>query len=941
VVFRKIVVTLRRARREEAGQVFVLVLILLLLGGLIIAPLLAFMGTGLEGGRVFETKTDELYAADSGIEDGIWQIKYDELQSLSSPWPYSPHDYGTQWDFTLGEQVNEKDVTGTIENVWIPGGFLDEPSEDEAEATIEGVGGEVPKAIITGSVPDTGEYKIKLTYNKGEEDVFQYGDEFVVEEIGIWLPAGFEYVEDSSNIEDPGVWPHPAYVPTVTTSPHAGGQAVVWSFGSVPLSVFPGVQPSDVPMETDVIFQFTALRAGTTPEAQSWVETNMDLGGGINYTWDADTKVYKITSQAGDTELEAYTAKTELREVGGAIAGDYRAVGNTLMTNEYGGSTPVVRDTLQDESDATVVDIPDDAEVQAAYLYWSAWLDEELERPGPDKILFEDNCGNLDNGNWDYGDDWQESGSYTAFYVHNSETGDEVLTLHSSLALADYADKAVTISWQNWTYRNYQESDDCFQYAFYSDGTGWGDWQTTYCWNFGTSPVGFSTTIPVDYLTDSFKMRFRVQLFQGSSEYCYINNISVKVSDAIFYDDCSDFTAPQVDWDRGAVSDWQIDSGEFEGHHISGGDRYLTMSDSVDLSAYSGKTVAVSWEQSIYHYYYVDYSDCLKFAFSGNGGSSWSGYTTAFCGNNPASSYSYTIPEAYLTDDFRLRFYLENFSSSYEYVYIDDITIYETSGEDWADTTAIFKIDSTQVCFDEYGVPQEDDGEITASKWSVLENESGEYSYSCFADVTELVLAFGTEGDDGNHPGNGTYTVGDVYGDTDSEWSYAAWSLIIIYSSAETRGHQLYLYDDFIYSTMDINIDFDGDGEPGGRISGFLVPPQIEGEGDDDDAAKMTCFVGEGDDYYNYDYLRFNGSALSDGRSSNDVWNSWSVGLVEDGIDIDTFHVTWGSGLLEEGDTSAQVDLPTATDSWNLVYIILSFRSSSVTGGAISYLIVN
>jgi len=42
---------------------------------------------------------------------------------------------------------------------------------------------------------------------------------------------------------------------------------------------------------------------------------------------------------------------------------------------------------------------------------------------------------------------------------------------------------------------------------------------------------------------------------------------------------------------------------------------------------------------------------------------------------------------------------------------------------------------------------------------------------------------------------------------------------------------------------------------------------------------------------------------------------------------------------IELGDTSAQVDLPTKTDSWNLVYIILSFRSETTTGGTITYLI--
>ena len=85
--------------------------------------------------------------------------------------------------------------------------------------------------------------------------------------------------------------------------------------------------------------------------------------------------------------------------------------------------------------------------------------------------------------------------------------------------------------------------------------------------------------------------------------------------------------------------------------------------------------------------------------------------------------------------------------------------------------------------------------------------------------------------------------------------SYAGWSLVIIYSSAETQGHQLYLYDiknpnftfkeSFPGGASQSNPDFDGDGNPGGKISGFLVPQPIAGE---TNAARMTCFVGEGDE---------------------------------------------------------------------------------------------
>jgi hypothetical protein len=56
-----------------------------------------------------------------------------------------------------------------------------------------------------------------------------------------------------------------------------------------------------------------------------------------------------------------------------------------------------------------------------------------------------------------------------------------------------------------------------------------------------------------------------------------------------------------------------------------------------------------------------------------------------------------------------------------------------------------------------------------------------------------------------------------------------------------------------------------------------------------------------------------------------------------DGVDIDTFSVTWASGALASGDTTAHVDLYSYVDIWNLVYIILSFRSETTPGGTIAY----
>jgi len=66
--------TLNKLIRDEKGQTLIIVLILMVLGGLIIAPLLGFMSAGLKAGQVFEVKMEGLYAADAGIEDSLWKL---------------------------------------------------------------------------------------------------------------------------------------------------------------------------------------------------------------------------------------------------------------------------------------------------------------------------------------------------------------------------------------------------------------------------------------------------------------------------------------------------------------------------------------------------------------------------------------------------------------------------------------------------------------------------------------------------------------------------------------------------------------------------------------------------------------------------------------------------------------------------------------------------
>lgn len=757
--------------REESGQALIMVLVFLLLGSLILPPVLSHIGTALKTGQVYESKTDELYAADSGIEDAIWQIKYDRLEVLFSDPVYDIYDFATVWSYSLEEPINDLTANVTIQNVWIPKDVTP-LSPAEARDIIES-----NKLMVAGTTSGESTYQIKISFYPGEGEE----DDLMVESLGIWLPLGYTYVSGSSNLED-DPFANCYSVPEVED--YAGGQAVVWEFVSVPFTSFPGADPLDVPMVSDITFEFTSIQPGVSPVAISWMVTSGVSD--VPISWDIDTRVFKITSVAGDTEIEAYSTKCELRKMGAAIAGDYRAIGNSLMADDE--SPWNIRDTLLPESTAVVDTIPNDpdgdvADVIAAYLYWSGWFAE-------------------------------------------------------------------------------------------------------------------GTALP------------------------------------IWEDDCSDFS----DW-ANPGSDWGISSGSFQGHHLGAAPddhRYLAMQSSLDLSSYASGTVKVSWDQ--WENGSLESSDALRFQFSGDGGGSWSNMITAFSndiGSTP-QYFSYTVPDEYLTDDFKFRFYLDNFGGDGEYCYVDNFAVAEVVYT--ADTTAIFKINGDQVYLDGDGNPQIGNEEITASKSSVLENEPGEYSYACYLDVTKLVKEYAEVIEEGDHhTGNGEYTVGSVDADTDNDWSYAGWSLIIIYSSPETAGHQLYLYDNFVYSGMDQNVDFDDDGEPGGSITGFVVPEPIEGE---ENAAALTCFVGEGDDVWAGDSLAFNGTNLSDGEGSlTNVWDSQSVGMSEDGVDIDTFYVTWASGLLEPGDSTAQLDLATQDDSWNLVYIILSLRSETVTGGTVHYVI--
>ena len=78
----------------------------------------------------------------------------------------------------------------------------------------------------------------------------------------------------------------------------------------------------------------------------------------------------------------------------------------------------------------------------------------------------------------------------------------------------------------------------------------------------------------------------------------------------------------------------------------------------VDLSDCVAGTGLVNWTQG--EIGTMDTDDCLKYTYSTDGGTTWTGLTTAFCDDNPKAVNGYKIPDVDLTDNFRWRFACQN-----------------------------------------------------------------------------------------------------------------------------------------------------------------------------------------------------------------------------------------------------------------------------------------
>jgi len=205
----------------------------------------------------------------------------------------------------------------------------------------------------------------------------------------------------------------------------------------------------------------------------------------------------------------------------------------------------------------------------------------------------------------------------------------------------------------------------------------------------------------------------------------------------------------------------------------------------------------------------LDANDGLLYYFSGDGGNTWSAPMVAFADDigSTAVPFAISIPVAYRTNEFRIRYEVLGFDEPGQFCYIDDIIIgHDTENADMKCLFAIDPGDGWRWVYHENGTPtyqlakpgiNENDKKVSAYGYDLLDTDPGgdeDWYYASVANVTDLVKA---NFDPATDPSPIKFKVSNVYaheGDT-SQMTFAGWSLVLIYQSPQTLDHKIYVYD--------------------------------------------------------------------------------------------------------------------------------------------------
>ncbi len=175
----------RQIIKGEEGQALPIVLILLVVGGLIIAPTLNHVSTSLNAGRIVEENVKGIYAAEAGVEDVLWKL-------IDGSPPSSL--------YYLPEDVNQMQVEIDPDPKGIYALYFGELQEIEPQQNhydwlaVAGKFGD----WIEGE--DAYEYTITVTWQvePEEEEEEEEVQTIHLVEVGVRLPLGYNYKKGSA-----------------------------------------------------------------------------------------------------------------------------------------------------------------------------------------------------------------------------------------------------------------------------------------------------------------------------------------------------------------------------------------------------------------------------------------------------------------------------------------------------------------------------------------------------------------------------------------------------------------------------------------------------------------------------------------------------------------------------------------------------------------------
>jgi len=214
-------ITVKKILKNEKGAVLAMALILLLIGGLMAAPLLSYMGTGILAGEVYEARTAELYAVDAGVEDAIWKIQnsdgYLPCSPGSPPRNYTITDVnGKNVDITITSVALYQGITNLTGTYRVESTTTGNGSGTQIEAYIDGVNkygdyGDILGQVLTSQDEIVLKPGTEVYPPEGEQGPLEYYDDpwptaeelidFYLEEVEDEEPYGSDMLELNSDME--------------------------------------------------------------------------------------------------------------------------------------------------------------------------------------------------------------------------------------------------------------------------------------------------------------------------------------------------------------------------------------------------------------------------------------------------------------------------------------------------------------------------------------------------------------------------------------------------------------------------------------------------------------------------------------------------------------------------------------------------------------------